>query len=76
VEKREYVDVVSVEVANSSIPHEIIWRDKSRFIISRLIHTCICLDNGKEVQRHTVLIGSKQKYLYKDNNTWYVKIPG
>ena len=76
MEKREYVDVVSVKIANSSIPHEIIWRDHSRFIISRLLHICICVDDGKEVLRHTVLIGNKQKYLYKDNNAWYVKIPG
>lgn len=75
MEKKEYVQTTSVFGQGGLVLNEIIWRGTIHYPIERLLHVCTCIDNGKEVLRHAVLIGGKQKYLYQDHDKWYVKIP-
>lgn len=75
MEKKENVQIISTFSQTGLILDEIIWRGTKHYPIERLLHVCTCIDNGKEVLRHAVLIGGKQKYIYQDQNRWYVKIP-
>jgi len=75
--KKEYVEVILCFNSYGLVPAELIWKHKTHYSIDRVIHTCKCIDSGRPVLRHTVLIGGKQKYIYCDeNNRWYVNVAG
>lgn len=75
MEKKENVQTISTFSQTGLILDEIIWRGTKHYPIERLLHVCTCIDDGKQVLRHTVLIGGKQRYLYQDRDQWYVKVP-
>lgn len=52
----------------------LVWKKKKLYKIERVIHICKYQDEGNNVLRYTVLIDGKQKYLYKHNDSWYVRI--
>ena len=56
----------------SAQPRKIIWLDGREFPIRRVIHACPASNGEYEGIRYTVLIGSAEKYLYKENDKWYV----
>lgn len=74
MDRKEFVEVIFVFSPHGFVIDEIIWRKTTHYLVERLIHVCTCVDEGKEVLRHTVLIGGKQKYLYQDDDKWYIKV--
>lgn len=50
------------------------WPDGRTWNVDRVLHTCQSPDFSFEGIRYTVLICGKEKYLYRDGDSWYVQI--
>ena len=53
-------------------PSILYWPDGRSWKIKKVLHTTLPKDNEFEGIRYTVLIGSAEKYIYRDNAGWYV----
>ncbi len=56
-------------------PIKIYWPDGKSWDIRRTLIACESAAGEYEGIRYTVVIGSAQKYLYKDGDRWYVMSP-
>ena len=56
-------------------PKKIYWPDGKSWEITRTLIACESAAGEFEGIRYTVVIGSAQKYLYKDGDGWYVMSP-
>ena len=54
------------------IPVLIQWHDGRTWKIKRILHVSLPAEGEFEGIRYTVMIGSAEKYLYKENDKWYV----
>ena len=50
----------------------IIWKDGTRYPIKNILHACPSYDHEYEGVRYAVIIGSAQKYIYRNGTRWYV----
>ena len=64
----------SIDADGVIILHKIYWRDNREWNIRRVLHTCQSADGEFAGTRYTVLIGNAERYLYRDNTTWYVLV--
>ena len=64
-----------VDTDGNILPLCIKWKDGRRWDIERVLHTCRSPDQSFEGIRYTILIGGVEKYLYRNNNRWYVNAP-
>ena len=68
-----YVQVDSEQMENGDvIPVRISWKDGRSWKIDSVLHSCHSLDGEYEGIRYTVLIGSVERYVYRDGHAWYV----
>lgn len=51
-------------------PTAIIWENGRKIRIDKVLHTCKLENEGI---RYSVLIGKAKKYIYKENESWYVE---
>lgn len=56
-------------------PKKIYWPDGKSWEITRVLFASDAPVGEYEGIRYTVVIGSAQKYLYKDGDRWYVMSP-
>lgn len=66
---------VLIEPDGVIVPRVIRWYDGREWKVDRILHTCRSPDGEFTGTRYTVLIGGTEKYLYRDNTTWYVLVP-
>ena len=53
------------------MPLVIRWDDGRVFPVDRVSHVCVSPDGEYDGIRYTVLIGKRERYLYRDGNRWY-----
>ncbi len=78
IERREkrYVEVIADFDAQGQItPLAIVWEDGTRFEIDRVSERrrAASMKVGGYGTRYTVHIGGKLRYLWQDDNGWYVE---
>ena len=58
------------------IPLEIEWEDGRKFVIDKVldIRKCASTKGGGKGTRYTCRIAGQQKYLFLDENFWFVEI--
>ena len=54
-------------------PRRIRWADGRVFAVDRISHTCASPDGEYAGIRYTVLVGRRERYLYRDGDRWYVE---
>ena len=54
------------------IPTRIRWADGRCWKINKVLHTCTASHHEFKGIRYTIIIGSAEKYLYRDGQQWYV----
>lgn len=70
---KTYVKVETISLpCGFTCPTSIRWKDGRIWKISKVLHTCTPAAHEFEGIRYTIIIGSAEKYLYKDNDKWYV----
>ena len=55
-------------------PSVIYWPDGRSWRIKRVLHQTVMEDNSEGI-RYTILIGSAEKYIYRNNEGWFVVPP-
>ena len=71
---KKYVEVRYDKSGNGRyIPRSILWEDGRLWKIDRVLHACRSIDGEYKGTRYTVIIGTSEKYLYRDGDTWYVE---
>jgi len=67
---------VKVECAKTHsgdmVPSTIYWRDGRNWAIDKVLHISSSSPSDPGELRYTVLIGGKEKYIYKKGDIWYV----
>lgn len=53
-------------------PRKIIWKDGRILTITRVLHFAFPTNGEFEGIRYTVLIENQERYLYQNNDVWYV----
>ena len=54
------------------MPTSIRWADGRCWKINKVLHTCTASHHEFKGIRYTIIIGSVEKYLYRDGQQWYV----
>jgi len=68
---KKYIVVTCTYDENGVVmPTAIIWENGREIRIDKVLHTCKLENEGI---RYSVKIGSVKKYIYKENESWYVK---
>ena len=68
---KKYIVVTCTYDENGVVtPTAIIWENGREIRIDKVLHTCKLENEGN---RYSVKIGSVKKYIYKENESWYVK---
>ena len=62
----------SVDPDGIIMPSSILWVDGRCWSIKKVLHTCTASHHEFEGIRYTIIIGSAEKYLYRDGQQWYV----
>lgn len=71
--KRTDITVRSTQTEGGApIPAVIQWPDGRSWNITRVIHICASAEGEYPGVRYTVMIGKREKYLYRDAAGWYV----
>ena len=72
--KRVYVNVECNILNNGQeLPSVIFWPDgQHRWNIEKVLHVKKQDKIGQEGFRYTIVIGSAEKYIYRNNTGWYV----
>ncbi|MBR4656024.1 MAG: hypothetical protein IKO68_05540 [Oscillospiraceae bacterium] len=71
--KKIAVDVeCSCQEQGSLLPLSLKWADGRKWIIDRVLHTCISYSGEYDGIRYTVMIGNEERYLYHTGSGWYV----
>ena len=75
--KKQYIQIAEYTPGphGRSDPKVIKWSDGRSFRIDEVLDITFSLNNEYKGYRYTVRIGSVEKYIYLDNNQWYVFIP-
>lgn len=74
--KKQYVSVVTEFTADGKVlPKEIIWDDKTRFEIDRIldVRPCASTKVGGVGIRYTCRILNKETYLFLEEMRWFVE---
>ena len=72
--KKRYVEVVvGFNKYGDEFPKEILWTNKVRYKIDKVLHNCEAADGEFDGKRFTVHIGKNERDIYKDSNGWYVE---
>lgn len=74
--KKLYVEViVKYNLDGSKIPLQILWDDGRVFDIERIydIRKAASLKSGGHGLRYTCMIKSTQRYLFLDDNKWFIE---
>ncbi len=68
--------IVKVDLTNSEDgtvkPSVVYWSDGRHWRIKRVLHETVLSNCASVGVRYTVLIGSAEKYIYRDSKDWYV----
>ena len=71
--KKVFVNVDYQVLSGGAIkPVRIYWHDGRAFNIRKTLHSCTSEDDFEGI-RYTVLIGTAERYLYRNGLKWYVK---
>ena len=72
----DYVEVLArFSQQGEIIPLWIIWHNGVKYKIDRILQKCpaACLKGGGAGIRYTCLIQNQRRYLYLNNNRWFVE---
>jgi len=73
VKKKLYVTVdCRMSRSGAEKPLRIYWSDGKSWTVDKVLHTNRSYEEGLEGIRYTILIGSAEKYIYRDDAGWYV----
>ena len=56
-------------------PSVIHWKDGRKLPVERVLRTSMALNDEFVGVRYTILVGKREKYLYRDSSGWYVRLP-
>lgn len=72
---KQFVDVACAHYSDGTVrPLRIRWPDGRTFGITRTLHVAAPADHEYEGTRYTVLIGNKERYMYRVGSRWYVRV--
>ena len=76
--RKVYVDVFAVMKHDGTVlPRSFVWEDGERYTIDRVIHIvpAASLKVGGRGIRYTVEIGANERYIFRDEDRWFVEAP-
>ncbi|NLC96080.1 MAG: hypothetical protein GX675_00705 [Erysipelotrichaceae bacterium] len=74
--KRKYVSVVTLyDLAGNISPLFIVWDNGVKYKIDRVIQRCPAslFESGGSGIRYTCLFNGQRRYLFLDENKWYIE---
>ncbi len=72
----EYVDVICLFNVHGDIsPMFVVWKNKVKYPIERIIQKCPAssMYGGGTGMRYTCLINNQRRYLFLNNNRWFIE---
>ena len=76
--RKVYVDVFAVMKCDGTVlPRSFVWEDGERYTIDRVLHIvpAASLKVGGRGIRYTVKIGANERYIFRDDDRWFVEAP-
>ena len=76
--RKVYVDVFAVMKRDGTVlPRSFVWEDGERYTIDRVLHIvpAASLKVGGRGIRYTVKIGMNKRYIFRDEDRWFVEAP-
>ena len=76
--RKVYVDVFAVMRRDGTVlPRSFVWEDGERYTIDRVLHIvpAASLKVGGRGIRYTVTIGANERYIFRDEDRWFVEAP-
>ena len=76
--RKVYVDVFAVMKRDGTVlPRSFVWEDGERYTIDRVLHIvpAASLKVGGRAIRYTVKIGMNERYIFRDEDRWFVEAP-
>ncbi len=76
--RKVYVDVFAVMKRDGTVlPRSFVWEDGERYTIDRVLHIvpAASLKVGGRGIRYTVKIGMNERYIFRDEDRWFVEAP-
>ena len=76
--RKVYVDVFAVMKRDGTVlPRSFVWEDGERYTIDRVLHIvpAASLKVGRRGIRYTVKIGANERYIFRDEDRWFVEAP-
>ena len=71
--KKTYVTVdCRISADGTERPLRVIWPDGRSWDVEKVLHKNLQYKNEFEGIRYTVIIGSAEKYIYRNDAGWYV----
>ena len=76
--RKVYVDVFAVMKRDGTVlPRSFVWEDGERYTINRVLHIvpAASLKVGGRGIRYTVKIEMNERYIFRDEDRWFVEAP-
>lgn len=74
--RKVYVDVYAVMRKDGTLlPRSFVWEDGEKYKIDRVLHItpAASLKVGGRGVRYTVSIGGKERYMFREEDRWFVE---
>ena len=75
--RKQYIDIAKYgpSIGGFSYPEVIRWSDGREFKIDKVLNIDFSLSNEYSGYRYRIKIGGIEKFIYCEDNRWYVLIP-
>lgn len=76
--RKVYVDVYVVMQKDGMVrPRRFLWEDGSAYNIDRILHIVPAASTkvGGRGMRYTVMIEGKEKYIFREDDKWFIEAP-
>ena len=76
--RKVYIDVYAVMLQDGTVkPRRFLWEDGATYMIDRILHiTPAALTKvGGIGIRYTVMIAGQEKYIFREDDKWFVEVP-
>lgn len=76
--RKVYIDVYVVMLQDGTVkPRRFLWEDGATYMIDRILHITPAASTkvGGRGIRYTVMIAGQEKYIFREDDKWFVEVP-
>ncbi len=76
--RKVYIDVYAVMLQDGTVkPRRFLWEDGATYMIDRILHITPAASTkvGGRGIRYTVMIAGQEKYIFREDDKWFVEVP-